>query len=65
MGEKMKHLKIDAKGCGESSVVTVESGDLRAEAKRVGALRVISVAGRGNVRQIKTIAKIFLISINA
>ena len=65
MGEVMKHFKIDAKGCGESAVVTVESGELRAVAKRVGVLREISVTGRGNVRQIKTIAKIFMRAINA
>lgn len=64
MGEKMKHFKIDAKGCGESAVVTVEYGGLLAEAKRVGCVRKISVSGRGNVRQIKTIAKIFLRALN-
>ncbi|OBU11705.1 hypothetical protein AYY17_03100 [Morganella psychrotolerans] len=64
MGERMKHFKIDAKGCGESAVVTVEYGRLLAEAKRVGALRKIAITGRGNVRQIKTIAKIFMRALN-
>ncbi|WP_156341077.1 hypothetical protein [Morganella sp. EGD-HP17] len=60
----MKHFKIDAKGCDESAVVTVECGSLLAEAKRVGCVRGISVSGRGNVRQIKTIAKIFMRALN-
>ncbi|WP_274371515.1 hypothetical protein [Morganella morganii] len=61
----MKRYDIEAEKIGESYLVTVSSGGLHAEVKGVGRVRWISVTGRGNVRQIKSIAKIFQKTINA
>ncbi|WP_341993584.1 hypothetical protein [Morganella morganii] len=61
----MKRYDIEAEKIGESYLVTVSNGSLHAKVKGVGQVRCISVTGRGNVRQIKTIAKIFQKAINA
>lgn len=61
----MKRYDIEAEKIDESYLVTVSSGSLHAEVKGVGQVRWVSVTGRGNVRQIKVIAKIFQKTINA
>ncbi|OBU09843.1 hypothetical protein [Morganella psychrotolerans] len=61
----MKQYGIEAERIGEVSIVTVSNGNLHATAECIGQVRRMSVTGRGNVRQIKTIAKIFQKTINA
>ncbi|OBU09677.1 hypothetical protein AYY18_19325 [Morganella psychrotolerans] len=61
----MKRYNIEARRNGEACIVNVSGGTLHAELKCVGELRSISVTGRGNVRQIKAIAKIFQKTVNA
>ncbi|MEX6255458.1 MULTISPECIES: hypothetical protein [Providencia] len=57
----MKNYNIDAKTTAYGAVVRVEvtDGSLSALLTKAGAATRITVTGRGNVRQIKTIAKTF------
>ncbi|MEY0948611.1 hypothetical protein AB7179_00260 [Providencia manganoxydans] len=57
----MKSYDIDAKTTAYGAVARVEvaDGNLTALLTKAGAATRITVTGRGNVRQIKTIAKTF------
>ena len=55
----MKKYNIDAKTTGYVTKIDVTDGELTACLRQAGSIRRITVTGRGNVRQIKTIAKTF------
>ena len=57
----MKEYNIDAKTTAYGAIARVEvtDGNLTALLTKAGAATRIIVTGRGNVRQIKTIAKTF------
>nr|ELR5112990.1 hypothetical protein [Providencia stuartii] len=55
----MKNYDIDAKTTGYGTKIDVTDGDLTACLRQAGNIGRITVTGRGNVRQIKTIAKTF------
>lgn len=55
----MKNYDIDAKTTGYGTKIDVTDGDLTACLRQAGKIRRITVTGRGNVRQIKSIAKTF------
>lgn len=53
----MKNYDIDAKTTGYGTKIDVTNGELTACLRQAGNIRRINVTGRGNVRQIKSIAK--------
>lgn len=59
IGWNMKNYNIDAKTTGAVTKVDITNGNLKACLCQAGNVRKIIVTGRGNVRQIKTIAKAF------
>ncbi|HCR4096406.1 TPA: hypothetical protein U2I30_003744 [Providencia rettgeri] len=55
----MKNYDIEAYTTGYSAKIDVTDGELKACLLQAGGIKRITVTGRGNVRQIKTIAKTF------
>ncbi|HGN9467097.1 TPA: hypothetical protein ACK0LO_000240 [Providencia stuartii] len=55
----MKNYEIDAKTTGFGTKIDITDGELTACLRQAGKIRRITVTGRGNVRQIKSIAKTF------
>lgn len=60
----MKNYEIDAKTTGSGTKIDITDGELTACLRQAGNIRRITVTGRGNVRQIKTIAKTFYRTLN-
>lgn len=55
----MKKYNIEANSSGYAAKIDVTDGELTACLLKTGGIKRITVTGRGNVRQIKTIAKTF------
>lgn len=53
----MSGVYIESNRLGDISVTHVKCGDVEAIMKQVGERKVIKSQGRGNVRQVKTIAR--------
>ncbi|EOA2942006.1 hypothetical protein ACHY88_001598 [Escherichia coli] len=53
----MKNIDVVFERQGDSSYTRVNAGHLIATVEQVGANKTISIYGRGNVRQMKAIAR--------
>lgn len=53
----MSGVYFESKRIGDISCTHVKSGDVEATMKQVGDRKVIESRGRGNIRQVKAIAR--------